>query len=252
MTREGGEVLGDARREGDPVPYRLPFWGRDRISGMIADLLSTYGALILAAMGVIVSVIPNLARRIERWWWVAAFLIFGAAVSTANYYELHSSNKLQTEMWENTGGDNFCYFSTEAHLSGDAPFLTLKKSKPNPLFDVDASIWKSSQIPNAPDEILAHYAAPLIAEETLRFNTKLEEGQYVMRILTRTRTVVGFINVKNLKSHILVSGYGSWMLYGQTGAIPMPQAFSFNEDYKVNITNPPTVPPPVQATQGQP
>jgi hypothetical protein len=102
---------------------------------VLAEITSTYGALVLAAMGVIVSIIPNIARRVERWWLVVAFVAVGVAVCTANFYELHSANRLQSEMWQNTGGDNYCYFATEQGSSSDNGLtVVLRKASPSPIF----------------------------------------------------------------------------------------------------------------------
>jgi hypothetical protein len=110
------------------------------MSDTLPELLATLGPIVLAAMGVVVSVIPNLARRSERWLWVAAFLLVGAGVSAANWYELHTANVMQHDIWESeTGGDNFAYFDVKQNASGSL-HLVLVNDGEVPIYDFRTDI----------------------------------------------------------------------------------------------------------------
>ena len=108
----------------------------------LAEITATYGTLVVAAMGVVVSVIPNIARRLEKWWWVAGFAVVGIVVSTANYYEVHSANVTQQQILNiAAGGSGYCYMDIAKAAGGGTSFAIINPGS-EPVFDVDIHFFE--------------------------------------------------------------------------------------------------------------
>jgi hypothetical protein len=143
------------------------------MSDTLPELLATLGPIALAAMGVVVSVIPNLARRNERWLWVGAFLLVGAVVSAANWYELHTANVMQHDIWESeTGGDNFAYFDAKQSPSGSAHLVIVNPGNV-PIYDFRTDILEMENASGIHD-ISTMKVIPIRLDEVRPGTTEIE------------------------------------------------------------------------------
>jgi hypothetical protein len=117
---------------------------------IIAEIASVYGALILAILGVAVSFISDSTRSKMRWFFLIAFCIIGLVTSTANYFELHSSNISNKRLLDvETGGDNVCYIDTADTFNSKGERITSSAIIVNkggtPCYDVNIDIIASTK-----------------------------------------------------------------------------------------------------------
>jgi hypothetical protein len=75
--------------------------------------IATLGPLAMAGLGIAVSLIYNLPRRKERWYFVIAFLACG--VLTWKAQDIDRKQLIASLAYEARGGDSYCYF----HLNID-------------------------------------------------------------------------------------------------------------------------------------
>ena len=112
-----------------------------------AEIIVTFGSLALTILGVVVSIIPNLARRRERWLFVAAFVAIGAVVSAVNYSQLRSSNMMQQEVWgAATGGNNAPYFELKKSVTEIEARVSIVNPGNTPLYDIRAYLVEIEDI----------------------------------------------------------------------------------------------------------
>jgi hypothetical protein len=194
----------------------------------IAEIAVATGPILLTGMGIAVALIPNLARRRERLWWVAAFLIVGTPVAAFTWYEMHSASQFQKQvLGELTGGDNYCYVVTfPVERNGNVLRIGLKKNAPGPLFEVAGMIWKADAAPGARPEAINQFNIPTMNEMVQGFDDFLTEGEYTVRIITRNMQIIQTINIKRVNGVLVSEMDGFHMPSGKYGAVPISFQFS--------------------------
>jgi len=138
-----------------------------------ADWISSLGLIILAGLGIFVALIPNLPHRIERRYFVGAFIIVGLLTWRA---DVVAKRVLVDAL---TGGENFCFLAIQTpQTAAESYAMRLVNNGPGQVFKVAIGIYPLTENGQEVDE--GHWSAPvdIVYPTVVNQRLALPPGQY--------------------------------------------------------------------------
>jgi hypothetical protein len=142
------------------------------------DAASIYGPLLLAVMGALITIAPNLLQGKLRWGWLTGFIVVGLITAYGTYIAQRDQER------KLTGGDCFLYFAT---YNIGRPYPLFMFSGCAPLFEVSYSIFRLHQDLWIADmtPILTRTLGTVLPSAQGPTDIRLAPGKYLIRVFAR-------------------------------------------------------------------